>query len=250
MTDLRALIAGLCAGLDSDVALSFPVFPGAFPGKEARQTVDNNSISRIVRISRSTNGTTASDQPDNPEYGVDAAAASRVTSSYVGEPGKPGNPGKDEKSLAETTPPPFPVKVFEPGKPGSRNAVADVFPLSGLPLPISPSDVHAGVARELRALAEDGRDGPEALRDAVAITAAKIRNSEALAERQMHDGRCHVCDGSLDDTLPVVSVMTGKRGSHLHMHAGCLDAYSAHRCAMVDRIMTAAGYASAQTLEP
>ncbi len=111
---------------------------------------------------------------------------------------------------------------------------------------ISPSDVRAGVARELRALADDGREGPEALRDAIEITRAKIRNSEALAERQANGAACHVCDGPLDDTLPVIAVLTGKPGSHLFLHAGCHDAYRTRRAALVDQIMTAAGYGAEQ----
>ena len=107
---------------------------------------------------------------------------------------------------------------------------------------ISPADVRAGVARELRVLAEDGREGPGALRDAIAITAAKIRNAEALAERQAHGGRCHVCDEALDDSAPVVAVLSWSRGGPLHLHWGCCEAYSARRAALVERIMAAAGY--------
>ncbi len=94
---------------------------------------------------------------------------------------------------------------------------------------ISPSDVRAGVARELRALAEDGREGPDALRDAVEITRAKIRNSEALAERQANGAACHVCDEPLDDSAPVVAVLSGKPRGPLFLHAGCHDAYRTRR---------------------
>lgn len=107
---------------------------------------------------------------------------------------------------------------------------------------ITAADVRAGVARELRALAEDGREGPTALRDAIEITRAKIRNSEALAERQAHTGQCHVCCAALDDAAPVVAVLSGSRGGALYLHAGCHDAYRARRAALVDRIMAAAGY--------
>ncbi len=184
-------------------------------------------------------------------------------------PGTPGTPGNEGKSLAESTFPQFPVKSLEPGTPGTEIApcgrpfldlnsakpqrsdwwtgdliaeVDRVAPPPGDPLPISADDVRAGVARELRALAEDGREGPGALRDAIAITAAKIRNAEALAERQAHGGRCHVCNEPLDDALPVVAVLSGKPGRVLHMHAGCCPSYTARRIALVDRIMAAAGY--------
>ncbi len=119
-------------------------------------------------------------------------------------------------------------------------------PPPGDPLPISPADVRAGIERELRALAEDGREGPDALRDAVGITRAKIRNSEALAERQANGAACHVCDGPLDDTAPVIAVLTGKRGASLFLHAECHDAYRARRVALVDRIMAAAGFGADQ----
>ncbi len=112
---------------------------------------------------------------------------------------------------------------------------------------ISPFDVRAGVARELRALADDGREGPAALRDAVEITQAKIRNSEALAERQTNGASCHVCDEPLDDSAPVIAVLSGKPGAHLFLHAGCHDDYRARRTALVDRIMAAAGYGEPHT---
>ena len=108
---------------------------------------------------------------------------------------------------------------------------------------ISPADVRAGVARELRALAADGRHGSEALRDAIAITAAKIRNAPALVERQAHPGRCHACGEPLDDAHPVVAVMQAKGGGSLWLHHGeCCDEHSQRRAALVDRIMAAAGY--------
>lgn len=120
-------------------------------------------------------------------------------------------------------------------------------PPPGDPLPISPSDVRAGVARELRALAEGGREGADALRDAVEITRAKIRNSEALAERQANGAACHVCDQPLDDTLPVIAVLSWSRGAPLYLHAACHDAYRARRTALVDRIMASAGYGETLT---
>lgn len=123
--------------------------------------------------------------------------------------------------------------------------VARLAPLTlppGNPLPIAPNQVRAGVERELRALAEDGRTGPDAERDAIEITRAKIRNSEALAERQADAGRCHGCGGVLDDSLPVVSVLTGKRDTVLILHAGCHGEHSLRIAALVERIMAAAGY--------
>lgn len=108
--------------------------------------------------------------------------------------------------------------------------------------PISPDVVRAGVERELRALAALGREGDPALRDAVAITAAKIANSEALAERQANGAACHQCDGPLDDNAPVVAVMTGRPKAHLFLHAACYGAYRARRRALVRAIMAEAGY--------
>lgn len=109
-------------------------------------------------------------------------------------------------------------------------------------LPIPPSAVRTGVDRELRALAEDGRDGPDALRDAIEITRAKIRNSEVLAERQANGAACHVCNEPLDDILPVIAVPTAKRNAPLFLHAKCHDAYRARRTDLVDQIMAAAGF--------
>ena len=114
-------------------------------------------------------------------------------------------------------------------------------------LPISPADVRAGVARELRALAVLGRTGPDALRDAVAITAAKVRNAPALTERQAHDGRYHTCGEPLDGTWPEVAILQAKGGGHLSVHAGeCHSEHSRRRAALVEEIMTAAGYGANQ----
>ena len=114
-------------------------------------------------------------------------------------------------------------------------------------MPISPADIRAGVARELQALAEDGRTGPDALRDAIAVTAAKIRNAPALNERQAHDGRCHACGKPLDGTWPEVAILQAKGGGHLWVHAGdCHSEHSRRRAALVEEIMAAAGYGADQ----
>ena len=108
-------------------------------------------------------------------------------------------------------------------------------------------DVRAGLARELRALEELGRTGPEAVRDAIEITAAKIRNAPVLAEHQAHAGLCHACGEPLDGGRPEVAVMQAKGGGHLWVHGGeCHEAHSRRRAEMVDRIMRAAGYGADQ----
>ena len=130
-------------------------------------------------------------------------------------------------------------------EPWAGDLIADVgraVVLPGQPLPISPADVRAGVARELRALAEVGREGPKALRDAIEITQGKIRNSPALAERQANGSACSVCSRPLDDSLPEIAVLTAKRGSVLLMHAGCHGPYEVRRMTLVDQIMAEAGY--------
>ncbi len=111
------------------------------------------------------------------------------------------------------------------------------------PLPIGPDEVRAGVARELHALADLGLSDAAALTRAVEITAAKIRNSPVLVERQVHDGRCHACGDALDDSRPIVALMQAKGGRVLFVHhGGCCLEHSRRRAALVDRIMTAAGY--------
>lgn len=111
---------------------------------------------------------------------------------------------------------------------------------------IIPADVRAGVAREmavLAVLAADGRHGPSALRDAIAITAGKIRNLSVLVEQQAHQGRSHACDGPLDDPLPVVAVMQAKGGGPLWLnHGECCLEHSRRRAALVEDIMAATGY--------
>ncbi len=274
MSDLSALIADLCDGLGAEDTAVFPAFPGSFPGGELSQETDNKHFSRSSRFSRSENKGVGSEIKSNPESSNFLTDAHARASSYVGEPGNPGKPGNDEKTLAGSTPLSFPVEFLEPGKPGKENKpcgrpildlnnakpqrsdwwTGDLMveadhasPPPGDPLPISPSDVRAGVARELRVLAEDGREGPAALRDAVEITRAKIRNSEALAERQANGAACHVCDEALDDILPVIAVLSGKPGAHLFLHAACHDAYRARRTVLVNRIMASAGYGETLT---
>ena len=188
----------------------------------------------------------------------------------MGSPERPETPEREAKTLAETKSPLFPVKSREPERPETEGQpcgrptldlnhaapqrsdwwtgplMAEIdraaAPPSDTTLPIPPEKVRAGVERELRALADLGRDGAAALRDAIAITRAKIRNSEALAGRQVHDGRCHVCGEPLDDTLPVISVLTGRPGAHLHLHSTCHAEHIRRMATLIDRIMTAAGF--------
>ena len=108
---------------------------------------------------------------------------------------------------------------------------------------IVPADVRAGVARELRSLKAMGRSGAAALRDAIAITAGKIRNAPALVEHQAHAGLCHACGEPLDGTRPEVAVMQAKGGGYLWIHGGeCHEAYGLRRTALVNDIMKGAGY--------
>lgn len=108
---------------------------------------------------------------------------------------------------------------------------------------IVPADVRAGVARELRSLKAMGRSGAAALWDAIAITAAKIRNAPVLVEHQAHAGLCHACGEPLDGTRPEVAVMQAKGGGHLWLHSGeCHEVHRRRRAALVDDIMRAAGY--------
>ena len=114
---------------------------------------------------------------------------------------------------------------------------------------ITAADVRAGVARELRALAEDGVIGPAALARAVAITAARIRNSLVLVEHQVSAGHCHACGGALDDAQPVVAVLQAKGGGHLWMHGGeCHEAHGRRRLALVDEILREAGFGSGRQM--
>lgn len=107
---------------------------------------------------------------------------------------------------------------------------------------IPPEQIRTAVEREVRALEAKGRIGPEAIRDAIEITRAKARNSEALSEHQVDSNLCHVCGQRNDDTEPVVAVMTGKPNTVLHMHAGCHDTHRQRMQEKVDAVMEAAGY--------
>ena len=249
--DLDSLFNRAFDGFGSDPEFGgFPGFPGTEKASGNGQAIANNDISRCSRISRSEKEVLGSDQNSTRKNATDFSGGDRAREDPFKTPGNPGNPGKEAKTLAEPTTSLFPEREKVPGNDRENHPLCEQNLVNsnhlaispGDPLPISPADIRAGVARELRALAEDGREGSAALRDAVAITAAKIRNSEALAERQAHGGRCHVCDGPLDDSSSVVAVMTGKRGAHLHLHAGCCAAHSSRMAALVDRIMVAAGY--------
>lgn len=122
---------------------------------------------------------------------------------------------------------------------------------SAAPPTITAEQVRAGVERECRALAALGIVGLAAEPRAVAIARAKIANSPALAERQMHEGRCHVCGDPLDDSAPVVAVMTGAPRQTLFMHRGrCHAEHIDRHAARVDALMTAAGFAPAASRSP
>ncbi|MGI3903036.1 MAG: hypothetical protein ACRYGP_30230 [Janthinobacterium lividum] len=273
--DLDTVFQRAFEGFGSTEAPSgFPGFPGAERATGKDQITDIVEVSRVSRVSLSKTRATGSDT--FPEAETISFAHGDACANVCPEkvPGNPGNPGKEGEVLADTDTYLFPKEIEKTGNPGKDGApsahpfldlnsakpqrsdwwtgdlMAEVDradPPPGDPLPISPSDVRAGVARELRALAEDGREGPGALRDAIAITAAKIRNSEALAERQAHGGRCHICDEPLDDSAPVVAVLSWSRGGALHLHAACHDAYRARRTALIDRIMACAGYGETLT---
>ena len=242
----------------------FPGVPGSEKATGNGQSIDVNDVSRCSRFSRSEMGGIGSDEFWGAEKNACFLGEDRANVSPQKTPGNTGTPGNEAKSLAESMLLQFPVKDREPGTPGTgsdpcgrpaldlnqaapqrlewlRDATVAALAPSLMPaLPISPADVRAGVERELRALADLGRSGPDTLRDAIEITRAKIRNSAALVERQPADGRCHVCRGSLDDSRPEVSVMQGKPGLPLHMHADCHAEHKRRRTEIVDRIMAAA----------
>ena len=229
-------------------AAEFPGVPGSPEASGNGHHIDKTSISRFSRISRSEKEVLGSDHDFEPKNGINFSADDRAREDPFKTPGNPGTPGKEGKSPAKSTLPQFPVKDIEPGTPGTDFAAEDPSSLASIPsgpLPISPDDVRAGVARELRTLADLDRTGPDALRDAIEIVAAKIRNSAALVESQSMDGRCHVCRAPLDGTRPEVAVMQGKPGSPLHIHSVCHADHKTRRTALVDRIMTAAGYGPA-----
>ena len=231
-------------------AAEFPGVPGSSEASGNGHHIDNTCISRHSRISRSEKEVLGSDHDFEPKNGINFSADDRAREDPFKTPGNPGTPGNEGKSPAKSTLPQFPVKDIEPGTPGTDFAAEEPSSLASIPsapLPISSSEVHAGVKRELRALADLGRTGPDALRDAIEITAVKIRNSAALVESQSMDGRCHVCREPLDSTRPEVAVMQGKPGSPLHIHSACHADHKARRTALVDRIMAAAGYGPAQT---
>ncbi|RYC29642.1 hypothetical protein D3273_22790 [Lichenibacterium minor] len=269
MTDIASLLDNLFADFEGDEAPLLPTIPTPLPTPAEAQHIEIITTSHSSRTSHTQNEAFRKTNDKTPSnMRVSDPGGSRVTSSHVEGAGSVGSAGSGAKTLAGSMPLPFPQDLENVGSVGRESAACErpildlnhaaplrssligsamadadrAAPPPGDLLPISPSDVCAGVARELRALAEDGREGPAALRDAVEITRAKIRNSEVLAERQAHGGRCHVCDGSLDDSAPVVAVMTGRRGAHLHLHAGCCAAHSVRMTALVDRIMVAAGY--------
>ncbi len=273
--DLDTVFQRAFEGFGSTEAPStFPGFPGAEVATGKEQTTDVIEVSRVSRVSRSKTSATGSDTFPEAETISFAHGDARANVCPEKAPGNPGNPVKEGEVLADTDTYLFPEEIEKTGNPGKDGALSGrpfldlnnakpqrsdwwtgdlmaevdrAAPPPGDPLPISPSDVRAGVARELRVLAEDGREGPDALRDAVEITRAKIRNSEALAERQANGAACHVCDEPLDDILPVIAVLSGRPGAHLFLHAACHDAYRARRTALVDKIMASAGYGETLT---
>ncbi len=242
MTDLSRLITDLCVGLQDPETGSLSGFPETVSGDDFLQPIDKNKCFRSFQCFRSENSV-----PDVNELGCAenfgfSAGASRATSSYAGKPERPETPETDSYPPLAEPPFLFPVKEREPERPETEGFVAGVFHLPSDPFPISPADVRAGIERELRALAVLGRAGPDAERDAIEITQAKIRNSPALIERQPANGRCHVCQELLDGSRPEIAILQPKPGEALHMHADCHNEHSRRRSDLVGRIMAAAGF--------
>ena len=251
MTDLSRLIDNLCAGLESPDTASLSGSSETLSGDEKKQPTEKFDNFRSFHSFRPEIGGSEKSIGPTSEKPILTGPESRVASSYGEEPERSERPENDGISPLAEASFLFPVEDREPERPETKSRLCEppvpgpaALPPPGDPLPISEVEVRAGVARELRALAEDGREGPGALRDAVEITRAKIRNSEALVEHQAHGGRCHVCDEPLDDSASVVAVLSGKRGAPLFMHAACCPAYTARRVELVNRIMAAAGYGS------
>ena len=235
MNDPLRILDSLFDGFGPDPEADFPALPTSFPTVESPQGAGIVVASHTFRSSHCKNGRLGDVSVLTARAADYPAGASRARVPMLETVGSVGSVGIGPNPPQEAGSSLFPLSSEKVGRVGSVDAASRSFP-------VSPDDVRAGVARELRSLAEDGREGPAALRDAIAITAAKIRNSEALAERQAHGGRCHICDQPLDDTLPVIAVLSGKPGAHLFLHAGCPDVYRARRTALVDRIMGGAGY--------
>ena len=235
MIDPFRILDGLFEGLGSGEGSDFPEFPTSFPTVEDPQSTVIAAFSHVSRVSHGENE--QSDKtPSIPDDVTDfSGCGSRVTSSCAEGVGSVGSVGKDPYPPLQNPSLSFPLSSEKVGRVGNEVGPA------GRSVPISPADVRAGVARELRALEALGRTGPDALRDAIEIAVAKIRNSAALVETQAADGRCHVCREPLDGARPEVAVMQGHPGKPLHMHAGCHADHKARRTALVDRIMEAAG---------
>lgn len=269
MTELSDLFADVFADLEG---VAVPAIPASLDGCGNEQVIDNASASRVSRSSRVENEGSGQ-KSDQVEKNCEIASkGSRETRSFVEGAGNAGIAGIGVKDLAGSTTSLFPQKENGVGSAGIeiRRPAASILDLnragpqrsdwlnedtlSALApqlapvapavefLPISAVDVRAGIERELRALVVLDRTGAEALRDAIEITRAKVRNAPALAELQIDGGRCHVCEGVLDDALPVIAILTGKSGAHLFLHSGCHDEHSRRVSALVDRIMAAAGY--------
>jgi len=265
MTGLADLFADVFSEMESVALPTLPTPQSACGNSQRIDIVDVSHTSHTSHIKMEQNEIGSNSRPEKHEF---SAEGSRVTSSYVETVGSVGRVGREAKKLAGSTSSLFPQKKDEVGSVGRDPASFD-HPILDLnqaapqraewltdatvaalapqlvqadPLPILPSDVRAGVERELRALAEDGCTGPDALRDAIVITRSKIRNSPVLGERQSHDGRCHVCGSALDDARPVVAVMQAKGGRRLWLHSECHAEHSRRTAALVDSIMAVAGY--------
>lgn len=242
MTDLSRLIADLCAGLDSPERPTLSTFVETLSTAEIQQPIDMSTCFHSFHSFHSENEQPRSNAPTTGLNEISTPGGSRASSLCVGAVERVETVESGVKTSAETRSLPFPLYLSEMERVERKSGPCERPTLdlnrAGL---ISAADVRAGVEREMRALAEDGCTGPDALRDAVAITRSKIRNSPVLGERQFHDGRCHVCGSALDDARPVVAVMQAK-GGRLWLHSECHSEHSRRTAALVDSIMAAAGY--------
>lgn len=122
------------------------------------------------------------------------------------------------------------------------------------PAPISagsPTIIKAAVERERHALAARGLSPAEVERGAVAIVRAKLGNAVEFAPVQASVARCHACDAPLDDSRPVVAVLTAKPRNVVWLHGGaCHDIHARRHAARIDGLMAAAGFAPAPIGSP
>jgi hypothetical protein len=109
---------------------------------------------------------------------------------------------------------------------------------------VPPGEVAMLFERIVGFLLKDGRSRPEAERDALPMLHARLANDPRLMPFTKFSTICGVCGGDEGGGVPLLPILSSRKGQHIWLHVG--DCHQQHRdrlAARVDACIAAAGLA-------